>query len=245
MTLGSRVAFGVLVVATMAAFVVTQHLKRTPPILLHAAVRPAHISPGGNGTQDSARIGFEVKRSDEATVNVVDLAGDPVRSLGRRAARPGVLVRLAWNGRTDAGGLAPEGKYRVRVDLRRAGRTITIPGGVSVDTHPPEVVVLRLRPIPRSRGFSVRLKGYISRAPVLLVYRVSHGRARLVARRPGRPGGGLSWEGEIRGRPAPAGTYELAIRVRDLAGNLASLPPRLPPTTSEPGLRVRVTGQGG
>lgn len=242
MTLLSRVAFGVLVVATMAAFVVTQHLKRTPPILLHAAVRPAHISPDGNGTQDSARIGFQVKRSDEATVTVVDLAGDPVRSLGRRAARPRVLVRLVWNGRTDAGGVAPEGRYRVRVDLRRAGRSITIPGGVSVDTHPPELVVLRVRPVAHSHGFSVRLKGYISRAPVLLVYRVSHGRARLVARRPGRPGGGLRWEGEIQGHPAPPGSYELAIRVRDLAGNLASLPPRLPPTASEPGLRVRVTG---
>jgi hypothetical protein len=244
-TLFSRVAFAVLVVATMAAFVVTQHLKRSPPILLHAAVRPAHISPDGNGTQDSARIGFQVKRSDEATVTVVDSAGDPVRSLGRRAAHTGVLVRLAWNGRTDAGGVAPEGRYRVRVDLRRAGRSITLPGGVSVDTHPPEVVVLRVRARAHSRGFAVRLKGYISRAPVLLVYRVSRGRARLVARRPGRPGGALGWEGEIRGHPAPPGTYELAIRVRDLAGNLASLPPQLPPTAGEPGLRVRVTGRGG
>jgi hypothetical protein len=241
----SRVAFAALVVATMAAFVVTQHLKRSPPILLHAAVRPAHISPDDNGTQDSARIGFQVKRSDEATVTVVDSAGDPVRSLGRRSAHTGVLVRLVWDGHTDAGGVAPEGRYRVRVDLRRAGRSITIPGGVSVDTHPPEVTVLRVRSLAHSRRFAVRLKGYISRAPVLLVYRVSHGGRVLVARRPGRPGGALRWEGEIRGRPAPPGIYELAIRVRDLAGNLASLPPRLPPTAGEPGLRVRVAGPGG
>lgn len=246
MTLLSRVAFGVLVLATMAAFVVAQHLKRTPPILLHAAVRPGHISPDGDGIQDSARVGFQVKRSDEATVTVVDAGGDTVRLLGRRAAHPGVPVRLVWDGRTDTGRRAGDGLYRVRVDLRRAGRSITIPGRVSVDTVPPPLSVLRVRPIAHPPGFSLRLRGRTRRPPVLLVYRFSRGRARLVARREGRPGRGLlRWEGRIHGRPAPPGAYELAIRVRDRAGNVASLPPRLPPTVSEPGVRVRLPGQGG
>lgn len=240
MTPLARVAFALLVAATLAAFVVTQHLKRTPPVLLHAAVRPAHISPNGDGTQDAARVGFEVKRPDEATVTVVDEAGDPVRSLGRRRARPGVLVRLAWNGRTDLGGPAPDGRYRVRVDLRRAGRSITIPGGVTIDTRPPEIAVLRVKPLPGTPGVAVRLKGYFSRAPVVLVYRVSRGGARLVARRDGRPGGTVRWEGEIRGRPAPPGSYELAVRARDLAGNEASLPARLPPSAAGPGVRIRI-----
>jgi len=242
-TVLSRAAFGVLVVATMAAFVVAQHLKRTPPILLHAAARPGHISPDGDGIQDSTRIGFRVKRPDEATVTVVDAGGDPVRSLGRHAARTGVAVRLVWDGATDAGGRAPDGYYRVRVDLRRAGRSITIPGGVVIDTVPPAVAVLRVRPIAHNGGFSVRLRGRTRRAPILLVYRVVRGRARLVARREGLPGRAvLRWEGRIHGSPAPPGAYELAIRVRDRAGNVASLPPQLPPTATAPGLRVRVNG---
>jgi hypothetical protein len=242
LTLLARVAFVLLVAATLAAFVVTQHLKRTPPVLLHASARPAFISPNSDGVQDSTRIGFATKRRDEAVVSVVDESGDAVRLLGRRLARPHELVRLRWDGRLDGGDPAPDGRYKVRVDLRSEGRTITIPGAIVVDRAAPAVGLARVRPrpsgggpvvlpAPGSRGVSVRLRGYVSRAPVLLVYRTDRARPQIVARRPGRPGGGgLTWEGEVQGRPAPPGTYTLAVRVRDLAGNVATLPSHVPPT---------------
>ncbi|MEA2391078.1 MAG: hypothetical protein QOK31_1187 [Solirubrobacteraceae bacterium] len=251
MTLLARVAFVLLVGATLAAFVVTQHLKRTPPVLLHASARPAFISPNADGVQDRARIGFETKRHDEATVSIIDeSSGDPIRHLGRRIARPHVLVRLAWDGKDDEGGPAPDGRYRVRVDLRSEGRSITVPGAIVVDRRPPALSVARVSPrtlrgpvvLPArgARGVSVRLRGYFSRAPVLFVYRTDTARPQVVARRLGRPGGGhLAWEGEIQGRPAPAGTYVLAVRARDLAGNVATLPARLPPT---PSMAVRGLG---
>lgn len=244
MTLAARVVFGILVVATLAAFVVTQHLKRAPPLLLAAGADPTYFSPNGDGVRDVTRISFAAKRTDEVTVSIVDAAGDVVRVLGERRARALRRLTFVWNGRTDTGARAPDGSYRARIDLRRQGRSIEVPGAIVLDTVVPTPRVVRVRPkghggLPgifsarRGHVVSVRLRGITSRAPALLVYRVEGGRARLVLRRLGRPQVNLLlWDGRLDGRPAPAGTYLLAVRVSDLAGNAGTDPPRLPPQPS-------------
>jgi hypothetical protein len=166
-----------------------------------------------------------------------------------------VFVRLGWDGTTDDGTPAPDGRYRVRVDLRSEGRSITVPGAIVVDRAPPAVSVARVGPRSRAGGpvvlparggeaASVRLRQYVSRPPVLLVYRTDGPRPTLVAVRRGRPGGGgLRWEGKLGDALAPAGTYLLAVRVRDLAGNVATVPAPLPPQRgrSPRGLGVTVS----
>lgn len=244
MTLAARAVFGLLVVATLAAFVVTQHLKRAPPLLLGAGAYPTYFSPNGDGVRDLTRISFASKRTDEVTVSIVDAAGDVVRVLGQRRARALRRLVFVWDGRTDMGVRAPDGSYRTRIDLRRQGRSIEVPGAIVLDTAVPAPRIVRVRPrgsagVPGvfpargARAVSVRLRGITSRAPALLVYRVEEGRARLVLRRLGRPQLNLLlWDGRLGGRPAPAGTYLLAVRVSDLAGNAGTDPPRLPPQPS-------------
>lgn len=244
MTRAARVVFGILVVATLAAFVVTQHLKRAPPVLLHAGAYPTYFSPNGDGVRDVTRIYFASKRTDDVTVSIVDAAGDVVRVLGERRARARRRLAFVWNGRTDTGARARDGSYRTRIDLRRQGRSIEVPGAIVLDTVVPTPRVVRVRPRGRggvpgtfpargARVVSVRLRGITSRAPALLVYRVNASRARLVLRRLGRPRLNLLvWDGRLGARPAPAGTYLLAVRVSDLAGNAGTDPPRLPPQPS-------------
>ena len=114
-------AFGALVVATVAAFFVTQHLKVTTPLITGVAPHPrAVISPRHGGVCGSvdhrvARISFYLQhRSDDVDVYVVDKSGTIVRTLasgGTCAAAPTRCAKVfPWNGREDNGRSRPTGR---------------------------------------------------------------------------------------------------------------------------------------
>ena len=48
---------------------------------------------------------------------------------------------MSWDGRTEQGGRAPEGVYRVRIGLRRGGRAVTLGPGLRLDTTAPRPTV--------------------------------------------------------------------------------------------------------
>lgn len=72
-------------------------------------------SPAPNPARGVSTIAFALPAAAEVSVRVLDLQGRLVRTLahGRLAAG---AQRLAWDGRDDAGGLAPRGLYFVHVD---------------------------------------------------------------------------------------------------------------------------------
>jgi hypothetical protein len=245
--------FAALVVATVGAFFVTTRLKRSTPVLAHLTFN-RHFSPNGDGRLDFAVFAFRLRRTDDATVSIVTRDGDQVRTLAenRRLERDR-QHRFRWDGRTSAGLVAPDGEYHIRVGLRHQGRTVTSPRKLFLDTTPPRPVVRYVSPAvitPSGTGerrgrATLRFVGP-TRAPTLRVYRTDLGRPRLVARRVGRSGSAeLSWDGMTglgrQRRPAAAGSYLLAVRVRDAAGNVG--PPRLPPSRKtvrgHPGVEVR------
>ena len=130
-TVASRlplVAFAALVVATVAAFFITQHLKVTTPLI--SAVSPLTapvISPdgGGTGCPDSTTISFYLlHEADEVNLYVVNARDQVVRTLaaGLPMARK-QRVAFTWRGRAGGGPAAP-GKYNFRVVLIHQRRTI-------------------------------------------------------------------------------------------------------------------------
>ncbi len=105
------------------------------------------FSPNGDGRLDAETISFRVKEAGDVTVDVVGGDGGRVRRLATAiAARPSRPVELTWDGRTDEGGRARDGRYRVRVALRRSGRSVVVPAPFVLDTTPPRPVVVRARP---------------------------------------------------------------------------------------------------
>jgi flagellar hook capping protein FlgD len=240
-TLLVRITFAVLVAATVAAFFVTQRLKRSPAIVAGARFGPEAFSPDGNGHYDRARIRFRLRKADDVTVAVVDEGGDVVRTLRTAAPVPAHATRrLTWNGRADDGRRAPDGYYRARLGLRHQGRTVTVPGVVRLDTEPPTPVVTSVEghgargahtPLFLTYGrvtpLTVRFTGSTLRHSELLVERTDGRAPRVVARTRAAPRRHtLHWDGTVDGRAPAPGVYRLRVEVYDLAGNLGHSPGR-------------------
>src|SRR5207237_1164660 len=99
----------------------------------------SNFSPACSCTQNRAEIRLRLHRADRATVQIRDASGRAVRLLVDGKRLPRGLTRLEWNGRNGAGTRAPDGLYRVDVQLAR----LDLAGNLG----------------PRSRVFIVRVRG--------------------------------------------------------------------------------------
>ncbi len=242
----ARTAFALLVCATFAAFFAAQELKSKPP-RIGFKVTP-FFSPNSDGRFDRGRASFVLlQRADEVTATVVDRAGDGVRELLPSTFVPvGRRIRVAWDGRGAGGRMAPDGTYRVRLNLRRQGRVFLLPRNMVKDTTPPVVRITSIAPqkdtvprpevLPRADGEPARVS---FQAPArrgahkeIEVFRTDVAPARRVFDTPVKlPDDARRWEwnGRAGGRRVAAGTYVVVIRARDQAGNVGTsvpLPPR-------------------
>ena len=245
-------AFAALVVATIAAFFVTQHLKVTNPLIqglprpVPGVIDPVHGVPCGMYDSGSATISFYLQsRSDDVDVYVVDAdSGSIVRTVASgRHMRKNVRIPdgvFHWDGRLADGRVAPDGTYYFRVALLHEGRTVNMTAvPVKVKTVAPTPVVVSVSPhaIPSgsgSRHVTINYAGNENRGGTILLYRTdATGGSRLVKTflTPWK-GQTAVWDGTIGGRPAPAGAYLVGIEVTDAACNTGRWPPQLPPSAA-------------
>jgi hypothetical protein len=123
----STTAFGALVVATVAAVFITQHLKVTTPFIAGETYKqtPHWIVPT-NPRCDSVTLYFHLLHSaDSFNLYIVDSSDRVVRTLASGVA--GAIkqpFQYTWNGRVASGAVAPLGLYNFRLHLIRQDRTI-------------------------------------------------------------------------------------------------------------------------
>ncbi len=134
--------FALLVLATLAAFAYSQRLKRDPLVLdrvtflpvprLHPHAPPVRgFTPNGDCRYDRMRIRFRVTQSDDATVQVVKPGGKLVLTLAReRYLKRYHFFTFYWDGRTRNDGIAPPGRYKLRVKLLGQDRVLVPPGTI-------------------------------------------------------------------------------------------------------------------
>jgi hypothetical protein len=145
--------------------------------------------------------------------------------------RAGQLVRLLWDGRTDDGRRAPDGRYRYRITLRHQGRSVKLATSVRLDTTPPRPRVVsvgpfkspgpEILPLPDGGDAEVHLQAPGTK-PVIRVFKTGPGATRLVREDDSLPDGAKEWgwNGTTEdGRPVSPGTYLVTIETRDQAGN--------------------------
>src|SRR5207248_2664819 len=241
----ARAVFALLVLATVAAFFVTQRLKSGQPVVKRLALQ-RYFSPNGDGRKDRARISFFLPKGDLVTVDVVDGEGDRVRRMvDGRSLRRGRHV-YSWNGRADDGTVPPDGTYYVRVTLRRQGRAATGVRAIELVTKPPHPRLISVTPAWLSAGsagsVTIRYTGPSAGPPVYGIWRTGPGPVKRVATLVGgRQTHSISWDEQVGGRPAPPGQYAISVTVQNRALIAGSAPARLPPTAAESAPRSGLT----
>ena len=221
-----------LLVATAAAFGVTERLKLVRSPILETRLDRGLFSPVCACETDVIHIGFRLRRPDRITLTVVDSGGRRIRTLLSDEPRPAGPVTIRWNGRDDAGHVVPEGTYKPRVHLSRQHRTIELPNPMRVDTTPPDVTRLTVKPTAFSpdgdgRRDKVAVR-YAATETSAVVLRVD-GRPRVTGRGR-RTEGKVEWHGGADGRGFPRGRYSLTLVAIDRAGNAS--PPAGPLTVT-------------
>jgi hypothetical protein len=210
-----------LLIATAAAFAVTERLKLEKSPVFGTTITP-HLAPGAKAT-----IQVKLRHGDRVTLTIRDTSRDLVDTLvaGLRAPR-GVNV-FHWNGRTDADKLAPEGAYYVEIHLAHQHRTLLLPNAIALDTTAPEVTDAHavrndFSPDGDHQSDEAAVRYTLSEPAHATVWF----RGKRIIRSLFHPlQGSFRWSGLVHGQRLPPGTYTLSVGATDLAGN--TTPPEL------------------
>lgn len=217
--LPALVALGLLV-GSAASFALAERLKLEPSPITGTVVDKV-FSPVCDCATDQALISFQLREPATLTVDILDAAGRNVRTLVEKQRRQKGRVFYRWDGRDEHGEVVREGRYRPRIQLERHGRTFSLPNRIRVDTTPPVIRVMSVVPRVfspdgdrRRDRVTVRYVVDEKANPILLVdgARRALGRFQTLV-------GKLDWFGIVHGRPVRQGTYDLALRAVDVAGN--------------------------
>lgn len=210
-----------LLVATAAAFAVTERLKLTKSPLTKGTRVSKVLSPTCGCSRGKATILIKLRQADDVTVRIVDGGKNTVRLLvdGVHASR-GVNV-FRWDGHTDGNAVAPDGTYQAEVHLARAHQTILLPNRILLDTSKPEVKkvsVNRSTFSPDGDGQSdyVRFRYELSKPAHVVLF--LNGKRILYTKRHPRSGT-FTWSGNAQGVKLPQGWYTLEVGALDAAGN--------------------------
>jgi hypothetical protein len=126
--------FALMVLATVAAFAWSQRLKRDPLVIDRVTFGTPvsrSFTPNRDCRFDRERIRFRVTQSDDATVQVVKPGGKLVITLVRdRYLKRYHFFTFYWDGRSRDDGIAPPGRYKLRVKLLGQERTLVPPGTI-------------------------------------------------------------------------------------------------------------------
>jgi FlgD Ig-like domain len=206
-----------LLVATAAAFAITQYLKQIKSPLSGVEVSKV-LSPVCHCATGEATVSVKLRHTDRVTVTILDSEYDKVATLASGVRVPAHRVHLfSWDGRTGAGAVAPDGVYHAEVHLEHARHTYRFTNEIHVDTTAPKVLSagVEKKVLLAGPGRSIAIHFDFSEPAHALVYlggrRIIVGRLTKSHR--------VKWAGTRGGLPLRAGTYVLSVGARDPAGN--------------------------
>lgn len=142
----ATVLVGVLIAAAAAAFLRSEQLKLERSPIASPSIQKYFSATCAAGTRHCdpshrAALSFRLRKPATIALAIVDADGHVVRRLGGPVPKPTGTVTTSWDGRSASGRLAPDGDYRLRVELRSLDRTITIPDPVVLDDTPPVITL--------------------------------------------------------------------------------------------------------
>jgi FlgD Ig-like domain len=210
-----------LLVATAAAFAITERLKLTKSPITGTRIVRGFVSPRAHTT---AAVNVRFRRGDISTVTIEDSHGNDVDTLAYRASVPRGRRTFTWNGLMDDGLPALDGTYRMEIHLANQHRTILLPNPIVLDTKPPAVLdagAVRgaFSPDGDHQFDTVTIHYRLSEDAHVLVFLDGN---RIIRGRSSKQTNKVSWNGKVDRRLLPQGTYTLVVSAVDLAGNRAA-----------------------
>jgi FlgD Ig-like domain len=217
-----------LLVATAAAFAITERLKLTKSAVYGTQVSKG-LSPTCGCYRGQARISFKLRKRDNLTVSVLNTRKDEVAILAAQSFPKGP-VSLKWNGRDDIGKRAADGVYLVRIHLSGAHQTITLPNRIVLDTTAPEILTIsknrdEFSPDGDKQADFVRLTYQLSKPAKVILFLDGKKVLGPTYRHPAK--GSVSWGGKVNRSALPAGTYTLEMGAVDPLGNSTPVAERM------------------
>jgi hypothetical protein len=210
-----------LLVATAAAFAITERLKLVKSPIYGTVISPV-FSPTCHCEHAKAAIRVKFRRGDVVTVSVLDSKLRPLRTLVAAERKPRGQTVFRWEGLTDFGDRAPQGTYRVQIHLQNQHRTILLPNRIALDTTPPEVANAspsRTQFSPDGDHFADSISiHYVLSEPGRVAVYFDWQRIILSHFHPTK--GAVVWAGLVRKHLLPPGVVTLTVGAIDLAGNV-------------------------
>ena len=217
-----------LLVATAAAFAVTERLKLTKSPLMPGTRVSKVFSPTCSCARSRANIRIKLRRADLLTVTMLDARKQPIRTLVDGVDARRGLSFFHWDGRTDGNVVAHDGTFYAEVHLASQHQTIVLPNRIELDTTKPLVKNVTLNrdefsPDKDGQADHVRISYDLSKPAHVLVYLDGH---RILLTHAHQASGSVTWKGMAQGLQLPPGAYTLEVGARDLAGNSTPLADR-------------------
>jgi hypothetical protein len=208
-----------LLVATAAAFVITEHLKQIKSPVYGTQVSKI-MSPVCNCATSKASISFRLRHRDHVTVSIVNAGGGTVATIRSNVVVPPKhRVTFLWDGRTDEQAIAADGAYYPEVHLANARRTLRFPNRIVVDTKAPDVLSASAGGhgvfFPGG-GRTISIDYALGERAHAAVYL---GGRRIILGRATRLHGKVVWTGMLDRAPVEPGRHVLSVGAVDLAGN--------------------------
>jgi len=210
-----------LLIATAAAFAITERLKLTKGPLMPGTKVSKTLSPTCGCSRGHANVRLRLRRADALTLRIVDTRKRTVRELLAGVETHRGFSVFRWDGSTDSGTRAPDGVYQAEVHFARQHQTVLLPNRIQLDTTAPQILSVDLNreefsPDHDKQADFVRVTYELSKPAHVQLYL---GGRRIVNtyRHPAK--GAFSWYGTVGRTTLPAGTYTLELGARDLAGN--------------------------
>ena len=210
-----------LLVATAAAFAITERLKLTKSALMPGTKVSKAFSPTCGCARSKGKIRIVLRRADTITVTVIDAHSREVVELAH-GRYPRGEAKFRWDGTTAVHDRAPDGAYRVKVHLARQHQTIVLPNEMQLDTTPPQVVSVtqnreEFSPDHDSQADFVRLSYTFSKPAHVALFL---GGRRILYTLSHKQKGTVTWRGLAHDRRLlRPGRYTLEVGAVDLAGN--------------------------
>jgi hypothetical protein len=201
----------VLLGATTVAFVATERMKLKPSPVTKVFVTKI-FSPACECDTNFAVIRFRLRKAGRLTLAVVDSDHRTVRTLVGPVAEQKGRVVATWDGQSGEGSFAPDGTYQVRIRL--GYRTIYMPNRIHVDTTPPVLRLLSVRPHVLEPGKAVKVRYAVNEPANVIVF--LNGKLALRGHSM-RTKWKLEWEPRVK-----PGRYNVTLTARDRAGNLSN-----------------------